>query len=265
MTIGGTTESFSEGKALSQDLRASEPEQMAALVQELERISKTAKDYVVPSPEFGLRVVPGADGGSHMAGVFPVPELALTAKAMYGVRRVAHEQLSEKLQIPLAYYRRMQSEAPTLLCENTNHWLREKGQNLLLRTLDGDVRAVLSDRFRALDNYDLFFHVGQVAREAGAVVQRLDLSEERFYMRLLQPGFAAKITGRGEDLATKGKMFSTGYRRDDGTWQRRIGQLSEVRGQLAFYDAPLRRMHRSAKDSPGCSTTTRCCARRSTT
>jgi len=242
----GTTQSFSEGKQLSTDLRASEPEQMAALVQELERISKTAKDYVVAAPQVELtgdlqrahdwdadgtvcrRCGTSVDGGelpdancetdSPMGPHLQLP-VAMSAKAQFRVNRVAHEQIAEKMQIPQVYYRRMQSEAPELLATNVNHWLGQSKSNLLLRTLDSDVRAVLSDRFRALDNYDLFFHVGQVARDAGAVVQRLDLSDERFYMRLLQPGFAAKITGRGEDLATKGKMFSTGYRNDNGTWQ----------------------------------------------
>ena len=41
-----------------------------------------------------------------------------------------------------------------------NAWLeREEGERQLLRTLDGKVRAVLSERYRRLDNYDLLEHV----------------------------------------------------------------------------------------------------------
>lgn len=208
---GGTTISFAEGKSLSADLRASTPEQMQGLVQELERTSKTARDYVLPSQHLRFRRVNGDIHGSFPFG-------PADTYLDLGVGRVAHEQLSEKLGIPLPYYRRMQGE-PELLVENLNYWLQRADKELLLRTLDDRIRAVLSDRYRTLDNYDLFFHVGEEARRVGAVIQRLDLSDERFYMRLLAPEFGAKIDGRVADLKEKGLYFAPGYRRDDGTWQ----------------------------------------------
>jgi hypothetical protein len=213
--IGGTTRSFAEGKRLSDELRATRPEEMQALVQELQRVSQTARDYVVPAP--ALHFQPRAEGLQCMFSV--LSGSTLEANLECGVARVAHEQLSEKLQIPMPYYGRMQSTAPDLLAENLNYWLARSQSNLLLRTLDGRVRAVLSDRYRTLDNQDVFFHVGKVAVEVGAVVQRLEISDERFYMRLLLPEYGAKITGRADELKAKGLFFSRGYRRDDGTWQ----------------------------------------------
>lgn len=217
-----TTTSLSEAMTVSRDLRASTPEQMQSMVAELERIEQTAKDYVVPS----RYLTAYHNGGPIQLAV----DLGLTGEARLslGINRVAHEQLAEKLGIPRAYYFRMLADPShhPLMCRNINHWLWEESEKdspsmkpRLIRTLDGNVRAFLSDRFRSLDNYPLFFHCFGVARDEGAVLQRLDMSEERLYMRLLQPGFAFKIDGRARDLSDTGQFFATGYRRDDGTWQ----------------------------------------------
>jgi len=78
----------------------------------------------------------------------------------YGITPLARRQLAEKLKIPHAYFERMRTEQPELLDRNVNAWLeREEGERQLLRTLDGKVRAVLSERYRRPDNYDLLEHV----------------------------------------------------------------------------------------------------------
>ena len=75
----------------------------------------------------------------------------------------AHTQLSDKLGVPMRYYRRMMQDAPQLLRQNVNHWLQSASTTRLVRTLDhspdtqqsttGLMRALLSDRYRVLDNY----------------------------------------------------------------------------------------------------------------
>ena len=70
----------------------------------------------------------------------------------FGVRSFAHQQISARLGIPLKYYQRMQTEAPALLDENVNNWLQQAPERRMLRVMDGNVRAFLSDRYRRLDN-----------------------------------------------------------------------------------------------------------------
>lgn len=214
-SIGGTTATFAEGKALSSEFRATTPEAMQAVTAELQRVAATKRDFVVGSP--ALRMMAVDEGGVEV--IVPGQGILAGTVERFDVGRIAHEQFAEKTGIPLVYYKRMLGEAPELLTRNVGHWLNSAPKNVLVRTLDGRIRAVLSDGYRLLDNADFFFRVGKSAVDAGAVIQRLDLSEERFYLRALRPDFAAKVTGRGDELKAAGKLFSSGYRRDNGTWQ----------------------------------------------
>jgi len=54
---------------------------------------------------------------------------------------------------------RMRTEQPQLLDRNVNTWLQSDGDRRMIRTLDGQLRAVLSDRYRRLDNFDLVENV----------------------------------------------------------------------------------------------------------
>lgn len=71
-----------------------------------------------------------------------------------GINEVAHQQIGQYLDIPWKYYDRMRQEQPRLLAENVNQWLHagQEPTNRMVRTLDGNVRAFLSDRYRRIDN-----------------------------------------------------------------------------------------------------------------
>ena len=86
----------------------------------------------------------------------------------YGVTGLARRQLADKLKIPFAYFERMRTEQPQLLDRNVNTWLQSDGDRRMIRTLDGQVRAVLSDRYRRLDNFDL-------AENVLPILQRLEV------------------------------------------------------------------------------------------
>ena len=61
----------------------------------------------------------------------------------------------------------MRTEQPQLLDRNVNTWLQSDGDRRMIRTLDGQVRAVLSDRISWLDNFDL-------AENVLPILQRLE-------------------------------------------------------------------------------------------
>ena len=120
---------------------------LVSLAQELERQLHSKKDLIVPSAlvrhatdERGETRLVIEEGGSTM---------------QYGVTPLARRQLADKLKIPYAYFERMREDQPALLDRNVNTWLQSEEDRRMLRTLDGQVRAVLSDRYRRLDNFDL--------------------------------------------------------------------------------------------------------------
>ncbi len=49
----------------------------------------------------------------------------------------------------------MRTEQPQLLDRNVNTWPQLDGDRRMISTLDGQRRAVLSDRYHLLDNFDL--------------------------------------------------------------------------------------------------------------
>src|SRR5205814_10623773 len=121
---------------------------LVELAQELERQLATKKDMVVPSSLMLYR--------TSEQGVSSVDIDEQTGVQTYGITELARRQLADKLKIPYAYFERMRAEQPHLLDRNVNTWLPEDdADKRLIRTLDGRVRAVLSDRYRRLDNFDL--------------------------------------------------------------------------------------------------------------
>ena len=62
-----------------------------------------------------------------------------------------HIQLGSYCDIPKKYYDKMMSH-PDLLSKNISHWLLNSNDKRMIRTLDGKVRAVLSEKYRRLDN-----------------------------------------------------------------------------------------------------------------
>src|SRR4051812_47529426 len=118
---------------------------LVELARELERQHATKHDFLAPSNHILVRTDPETRGTT----------MDLDACGAFGVRDTAHEQLAAHAGIPLAYYRRMRQDAPKLFDYSVNHWLSEDTSPRLVRTLDGEARAVLSDRYRPLDNFDL--------------------------------------------------------------------------------------------------------------
>lgn len=110
------------------------------LAAKIEAIENGKRDLVVPTNRMsmheGRTLVIGDNGNS----------------GEYKLSKLAHEQISSRLKIPREYYKRMQVEAPELLDRNVNTWLHNSPERRLIRTYDGSVRAVLSDRFKPKEN-----------------------------------------------------------------------------------------------------------------
>ncbi len=62
----------------------------------------------------------------------------------FSITKSCHAQIAERLDIPIKYYSRMENEAPTLLAENVNTWLKAGPREFFVRGLGESVRALLS-------------------------------------------------------------------------------------------------------------------------
>ena len=156
------------------------------LANELERQLGSKRDLVLPGSLLQCRT----EEGGELKMIID----ARQGDSEYGVTDLARRQLADKLKIPFTYFERMRTEQPALLDRNINTWLTQDGERRMIRTLDGKVRAVLSDRFRRLDNYDLAESVLPILhRLEEARFESVELTETRMYLKVVTPRIEVEI------------------------------------------------------------------------
>jgi hypothetical protein len=153
---------------------------LVELAQELDRQQNSKRDLIVES--IAMHHETDAAGETMLA----VEEK--DGLRRYGVTELARRQLAEKLKIPFQYFERMRTSQSGLLDENVNTWLQQDTCSRMLRTLDGRVRAVLSNRYRRLDNYDLAEHVLPIFKSLdGGEIVASELTDTRMYLKFVFP------------------------------------------------------------------------------
>lgn len=102
-----------------------------------------------------------------------------------------HQQVGQALGIPKPYYDRLHQQAPALLVENVNHWFGESDARNMIRTSGTSARALLSTRYRPLDNHDMLEAMLPVLEKSGMEVVSSSLTDTRLYIKAV----TSKVTG----------------------------------------------------------------------
>lgn len=121
-------------------------------------------------------------------------KMVIADKGDFDIWDTAHDQIGTKLEIPSKYYDRMMKDAPDLLAQNVNGWLHRSDKSHTVRTLDTDMRAFLSDRYRPLDNFDLLGQsiipvIQPILKDLQ--VASCELTHKRMYIKMVNE----KLTG----------------------------------------------------------------------
>ena len=111
------------------------------------------------------------------------------------VMEQAHMQISARLNIPRAYYDKCLKSSLELFDHNVNHWLAADGYNYLLRCFinesetEGYCRAVLSNRYNIIDNYDVLLATLESVRKSGVnlKIEQCDLTDRKMYIQFTCP------------------------------------------------------------------------------
>jgi hypothetical protein len=122
---------------------------LSELATEIERQRDNRQDFIAPTKQMSLVTL--GDSAADVRLLLNAPGVTQSSS----LKPIAHGQLAEYAGIPKPYYDLMLSQAPQLLAKNVNTWLDRKDEKRLVRVLDGNVRGILSDRYRPLDNYEL--------------------------------------------------------------------------------------------------------------
>jgi hypothetical protein len=172
--LGGAPPRFSKRKYPMKSGRS-----LTAMAEELTRQQHAKRDLIVPS--LLMHYETGGDGATALVVEEDTPQ-------RYAVTELARRQLADKLNIPFKYFERMRTGEPDLLDRNVNTWLQREGDDRrMLRTLDGQVRAVLSDRYRRLDNFALAEHIFPILQEMDGTFASVELTPSRMYLKFVLP------------------------------------------------------------------------------
>ena len=204
-------------------------------------------DIVVPSGKIsardGMIIVEGSEPAIDASGV-------TTVDGSYRPTVVGDEGFGAKLGVGSAFLKDMRARRVDIYDEVINRLLHGGASgcapapdyeypaydgNLLLRLLRGDpgeagvLRAVVSPKFKIIDNLDVAMAILDGAREAGIEVtpETCDLTDRRMYMRLRAPGvaqYAPKLLdGYRSPFDTKNGPARAGQDRPGYRWNANVG------------------------------------------
>ena len=154
------------------------------LAVEIRRQSIAKKDYLVETTAMSMLI----DGDTTAFNIDGVAKL--------GINEIAHQQIGQFTEIPWKYYDKMRTESPRLLVESVNHWLySDAEQRRMIRTLDGNMRAFLSDRYRRIDNEQVAESVLPIiSRMDGARIESCEITENKMYIKVVNPKITKDVS-----------------------------------------------------------------------
>ena len=153
------------------------------LVAEVDRQRNSRRDFVVPAARLLMNET------AELA--IPTPG----STSVLPVNTIGHDQLSQYVGIPRDFYGRLLAGHPDLLSKNVNRFLAEhNGEKRLVRTLDTNVRAFLSDRYRPMDNAELLESLLPVLFENKSLRYRdAAITERRLYLKIISDELVGEV------------------------------------------------------------------------
>lgn len=172
-------------------------ESLSALAARLEADARRKQDFVAPAAQIAMD---------------PLAALSIRGAPALEVDDVGHGQIADYTGIPKPYYDRLRESNRAILAANVNHWMETKGgERRMVRTLGGQVRALLSDRYQRIDN----FEVAEVAlnvlgKVPGLRVVSSAVTAQRMYIKAVSEALQEPVTGsrRVGDIVEAGVMVS---------------------------------------------------------
>ena len=142
------------------------------LASEVTRQQELKKDYLADTRKVRM----AEDGTLSLDGGDSMP-----------VTSHCHSQIADRLQIPKKYYDRCRSDQPELLAQNVNGWFDRNPETRMIRTMDGNARAFLSNKYRPLDNFDLLQPILPKLSALNLQIDSCEITDRRLYLKATDP------------------------------------------------------------------------------
>ncbi len=218
---------------------------LPAIITRIDQLADRTRDFLAPACALRLR-----QNGEASA-------LALDhggVERSFLPTELVHDQLVALTGVPQAYYRRMREHAPLLLEANVNAWLQRSASRHLVRTIDDPerpvVRAVVSDRYRALDHRQLLEAVLPTLHQRGVSLISSELSETRLHLKAVNERLQGEVR-LGETVMAGVCISNSEVGLGALTIQPLIYTLRCTNGMI-LEDASLRRHHLGRRMQAGC-------------
>jgi len=162
---------------------------LTELAIELDRQQNAKRDFVADSRK--LYMSPEDNSIEIDLGAGAIERIDGPTVEHFPVDQNAHRQIADWSGIPAKYYDKMPAD---LRAVNVNHWMKNDPSKRMVRTLDGSVRAFMSDRYRVLDNYDLAQAVLPILGEVPEMdIVSSEMTDSRMYIKALFPRITADV------------------------------------------------------------------------
>ena len=161
---------------------------LTELALELERRKNSKKDYLLSTSNMRM------DADDRIEQI-TITNDKTGQSLILNVNEVAHDQIGTYLGIPAKYYDKMRQSNPELLAENVNSWFMKDPERRMVRTLDGTMRAFLSDRYRRIDNDAIAEAVLPVLAEIKDVtIESCEVTDQKMYIKAVNKRLTSEVT-----------------------------------------------------------------------
>jgi len=153
---------------------------LGALVTKANSLAKQKQDFIVPANSLSIM-------SDHNHSY-----LTINGKG-YSMQDRAQRQLADICCVPYNYYQMLRNDYPDLLDQNINTLISDCEKNKLVRTLGGNARAILSDRYKKCENEDVLQIVAPIIDETKMTVASCSITDEKMYIKLVSRSAKAEV------------------------------------------------------------------------
>jgi len=170
----------------------------------IERTGSLLDDYVKPVKELTFaRSLVGGDVRMNFNYNDVESGTMIERTTSLGLHEHAVSQIGDKFGVPPAYLRNLtfgtnweKNLATTIMQEHASNIARER---VLIRSVEGEVRGVLSDKYRRLNSMEIFMAFLLGAQQIGSVLVDAHSGETKGFLEVINPNiveFDTQLNGR---------------------------------------------------------------------
>ena len=169
---------------------------LVELAKKIEANRDLKQDFIAPTEQLKMHVQEDKKAS-----------LIIPKQGEFPVLPLAHDQIAARVDIPKKYYERMRNEAPELLANNVNTWFRKNPEKRMVRTLGGDVRAFLSNRYNRIENEEIAEVAIPILYQIPDVkIVSAEVTDRRLYIQAVSPRLQGEV--KKGDVVQAGVVIS---------------------------------------------------------